>query len=167
MSDLYREILIQRKTPLVNKLLKGLLFGITAICIAAGLLFLPLLLPVGLLLGIVFWFLVIPKLEVEYEYLYVNGSLDIDAIYSRQKRKRVAEYEMSELELLAPTGSHALDSYVNQKSKYRDFSSGDPEAKTYTLVYNKDRERELVKVELDDVVLGDIRRLAPRKVNLL
>ena len=104
---------------------------------------------------------------MEYEYLYVNGELDIDAIYSRQKRKRIASYDMQELELMAPTKSHALDSYVNgQDVKIKDFTSGKPEQKSYTLVFNKEKGRQIIQVEFDDVVVNDIRRISPRKVNL-
>ena len=49
----------------------------------------------------------------------------------------------------------------------KDFTSGDLDAKAYILVMNKENKREMVKVELDDVILNDIRRIAPRKVNLL
>lgn len=168
MSDLYREILIQRKTPFGNKILKGVLIGLTVFLIIAGILLHPIIMLVGVAVGLASWFFAIPKLEVEYEYLYVNGELDIDAIYSKQKRKRIASYDMQELEILAPEKSHALDCYKNQQeTKVKDFTSGDLDAKAYILVMNKENKREMVKVELDDVILNDIRRIAPRKVNLL
>ena len=76
MNDSYKEILIKRNTPVGNKLLKGLLIALAAISIFIGLVFWPLLI-VGAVLVVVCW-LFVPKLEVEYEYLYVNGELDID-----------------------------------------------------------------------------------------
>ncbi len=168
MSDLYREILIQRETPAANKVLKVGLIALVALCAVAGILITPLLLLVAVALGAVLGIFVLPKLEVEYEYLYVNGELDIDAIYSKQKRKRVASYDMQELEILAPSGSHALDSYVNgQGTKIKDFTSGRPQEKSYTLVLSREKGREIVKVELDDIIISDIRRISPRKVNLM
>ncbi|MDO4321545.1 MAG: DUF6106 family protein [Lachnospiraceae bacterium] len=168
MSDLYREILIQRETPVTNKILRVVLMALVALCAVAGVLITPLLLLAAIALGAVLWVFVIPKLEVEYEYLYVNGELDIDAIYSKQKRKRVAGYDMQELEILAPSNSHALDSYLNgQGVKVKDFTSGRPQEKSYTLVLNQEKGREIIKVELDDVIVSDIRRINPRKVNLI
>ena len=38
-------------------------------------------------LGIACYF-VIPKTDLEYEYLFVNGELDIDMIMSKSKRKK-------------------------------------------------------------------------------
>ena len=49
------------------------------------------------------------------KYLYVNGELDIDAIYSKQKRKKMGSYDASELEILAPENSHELDSFKDEK----------------------------------------------------
>lgn len=167
MSDLYREILVKREMPASARILKGALIGLVVLCLLGGIMVTPLLLPVGVVLGVVFWIFVLPKLDVEYEYLYVNGELDIDVIYSRQKRKRIDSYDMQELELMAPTKSHALDSYVNgQGVKIKDFTSGRPDQKSYTLVLNKEKGREIIRVEFDDVVVNDIRRISPRKVNL-
>lgn len=73
MNDSYKEILIKRNTPVGNKILKGLLIALAAISIFIGLVFWPLLI-VGAVLVVVCW-LFVPKLEVEYEYLYVNGEL--------------------------------------------------------------------------------------------
>lgn len=165
MSDMYREILVKRETPASKKILKGLMIAGSVLLIVGGTMIWPLLIS-GLVLAVV-TVVVTPKFDVEYEYLYVNGELDIDAIYSKQKRKRVGTYDMAELEILAPEKSHALDSYMNNKSiKMKDFSSGNPQAKSYILIMNSDSERQSVKVEIDEAIIQDIRRIAPRKVNL-
>lgn len=166
MGDLYREILVPRRTPMVNKVAKVAAIAATAIFLVGGMfLMAPLFLLVGIVLGIGCFFL-LPRLEVEYEYLYVNGELDVDAIYSRQKRKRIGSYDMAELEVLAPEKSHALDPYQSQGVKIKDFTSGDPQVKAYVLVFSKEGKRDIIKAELDDVILNDVRRIAPRKVNL-
>lgn len=168
MGDTYREILIQKEKTSATSLLKGGLIGLNVLVFVAGIILHPLFLLVGIVLAVVLYMLVLPKLDVEYEYLYVNGGLDIDVIYSRQKRKKAASYDVNELEILAPDKSHALDSYQNSKDiKTRDFTSGRADVKSYVLVFIKDKQRELVKLELDDEIVQDIRRLAPRKVNLM
>lgn len=165
MSDMYREILVKRETPVSKKILKGAMIAASALLIIGGVMIWPLLLA-GLVLAVA-TVIITPRFDVEYEYLYVNGELDIDAIYSKQKRKRVGSYDMAELETLAPEKSHALDSYINNKTvKQKDFSSGDPHAKSYILVMNTENERQCIKVEIDEAIVNDIRRIAPRKVNL-
>ena len=79
MNDSYKEILVKRQTPVGMRVLKGALIGLTVLSLVAGLLMWPLLI-VGAILIAVDYF-VVPKFDVEYEYLYVNGELDIDAIY--------------------------------------------------------------------------------------
>jgi hypothetical protein len=167
MGDMYREILVKKERSTGTTVLKGVLIALTVLCIAAGILLMPLFLLIGIVLGVLLYFLILPRMDIEYEYLYVNGELDIDVIYSRQKRKKAATYDMNEMELLAPSNSHALDSFLNEKDiKVRDFTSGKPDARSYTLVMNQPKGRELVKVEIDDPIITDIRRMAPRKVNL-
>ena len=165
MSDMYREILVKKKMSAGSKLLKGFLTVMTVLCLLAGMM-IPILLIGAIVFGLLTFF-VGPKLDVEYEYLYVNGELDIDAIYSRQKRKRAGSYDVAELEILAPAKSHALDSYLNNGAKVKDYTSGEENVKSYIMVYNMEKGREIIKVEIDDAIVNDIRRMAPRKVNLV
>ena len=165
MSDMYREILVKKKMSAGSKLLKGFLTVMTVLCLLAGMM-IPILLIGAIVFGLLVFF-VGPKLDVEYEYLYVNGELDIDAIYSRQKRKRAGSYDVAELEILAPAKSHALDSYLNNGAKVKDYTSGEENVKSYIMVYNMEKGREIIKVEIDEAIVNDIRRMAPRKVNLM
>lgn len=165
MNDVYSEIMVKKPVSIGGKFLKGFLPVMTVICLIGGMMIWPLL--VGAVIFGLLTFFVAPKMDVEYEYLYVNGELDIDAIYSKQKRKRVGSYDVEELEIVAPAKSHALDSYLNNGAKVKDYTSGDEHAKSFIAVYNKDKERAVIKVELDDAILADMRRLAPRKVNLM
>lgn len=165
MSDLYREILVKRITPPSEKILKVVLIAATAACVAGGFVFFPLWIG-AVALGVVCYFK-IPGFDLEYEYLYVNGSLDIDKIMGKQKRKSCASYDIENMEIMAPSNSHALDSFKNNNQiKKKDFTSLDPQVPSYTLIFNRDGGQDLVKLELDDTIVGDIRRIAPRKVQL-
>ena len=160
MSDLYQEILIKKETTAGKKLLKLGIIAALALLVLVSMLLSPFILVIAVILGFVAWMFLIPRLDVEYEYLYVNGELDIDVIYSKQKRKKVASYEV-----IAPANSHALDSYKSEK--VRDFTSGKNAKNEYIAIYNKDGKRDAIKVELNDTILNDMRRMAPRKVNLM
>ena len=115
MSDLYTEVLVKKQQTGKDKAIKGVLIFFTVLFAAAGIMMNPLILLLALVLGIVDY-IFIPKLSVEFEYLYVNGELDIDRIYSQSRRKRAASYELSNMEILAPYQSHQLDSYKNNQS---------------------------------------------------
>ena len=166
MSDLYIELLVKKKKTSTDTLLKVLRIGATVIFVLGGILFNPIILLLAVVMGVVDYFK-LPSLDLEYEYLYVNGELDIDKIMSKQKRKRVGSYDMKKVEIVAPKNSHELDSFKNKKDlKLKDYTSLDPHAKCYILVFNKEKGQEMIKVELDESILNDLRRIAPRKVNL-
>jgi hypothetical protein len=167
MGDSYREILIKKETTSADRLKKTGLIVLIAALLAGGILITPILLLAGVAAAVAAGIWLFPRLDVEYEYLYVNGELDVDVIYSRQKRKKAGSYDMRELEILAPAQSHALDSYMQSGSgKLRDYTSGSQDAQAYILVLNQEKGRAIIKVELDDEIIADIRRMAPRKVNL-
>ena len=166
MSDLYTEVLVKKQQTGKDKVIKGVLIFFTVLFAAAGIMMNPLILLLALVLGIVDY-IFIPKLSVEFEYLYVNGELDIDRIYSQSRRKRAASYELSNMEILAPYQSHQLDSYKkNQSIKRYNYSSGieGQGHKPYAFVISKDNTKQMVIFEPDEVMLKDIRNRAPRKV---
>ena len=166
MSDLYTEEIIKKEKTAKDTLIKVLLIIGTAVAVLS----LMVLGWVSLILIAVFAvadFFVMPTLDLEYEYLYVNGEIDIDKIMSKQKRKRVFSGDTASLELLAPTQSHELDHYKSRTDiKKSDFSSGRKDAKTYTMILKKEQGMEMVIFEPSEVILKDMKRMAPREVHL-
>jgi len=165
MNDLYQEILIKKKSGPLDGLKKAGMIGLTVLALFAGLFIHILFIPVAIGLGILSWF-VINNLDLEYEYLYVNGDLDIDKIMNKQKRKRMASYAIGSLEYLAYATSHELDSYQNgRNTKVYDFTSGEEGRKVVAAVYSREGGYDLVRLELNETILKDIRRIAPRKIS--
>ena len=87
MSELYSEFLVKKESTFKDALIKFGMIGLTVVAVAAGLFLNPLLLIVAIGLGVACYF-IIPKTDLEYEYLFVNGELDIDKIMAKSKRKR-------------------------------------------------------------------------------
>lgn len=166
MSDLYTEVMVPKKMTAKDQAVKFLLIFFTVLFALAGLVMMPILLIGAVILGVVDY-IFIPRLNVEYEYLYVNGELDIDRIFSKSRRKRAVSYELSSMEIMAPWNSHRLDSYRNNRSiKKVDYSSGiEGEGhKPYGFVISNKNQMELVIFEPNEVMLKDIRSKMPRKV---
>ena len=164
MNDGYEEILVKRQPRAVDTVLKILVIAAAVIPVIFGVVFafLPAI-AIGIVLGFVGYYLLLPQLDVEYEYLYVGGDIDIDKIMSKRKRKKVASYDKDNLEILAPTGSDQLASYMKE-GKVLDYTSGDPNVRTWTAVYGSEKESAIVKMELTEEIAQDMRRYAPRKV---
>ena len=144
MSDFYTEQLVKKQSGAKEMAIRAGLIVLTVIAV-----FIVLMFPLGIILPIlavvldVFMF---RRLNVEYEYLFVNGDLDVDKIMSRAKRKRMFSMNVSEMELLAPSDAPELRQYQNAKTL--DFSSGTGQAKLYT----------------NETIIEGFFVLAPRKV---
>ena len=166
MGDLYSELLVKKDKTAKDSLLKYGLTVLTMLAVFAGLIITPLALIIAVALGIACYF-VIPKTDVEYEYLFINGDFDIDMIMSKTKRKKVKSFKLSEADLAAPLDSHRMDYYnSNQKLKVQDFSSGNPEHKRFAIVCRAGAETCKVIIEPDEILAKTMRNTAPSKVFL-
>ncbi len=164
MNDGYEEILVKRGKKPMDALLKGMTISAIVILVALGILFVqPLFMMIGVIFGLLAYYFILPNFDVEYEYLYISGDIDIDKIMARRKRKKVASYTKDNMEIMAPTGSDHLSSYL-QNGKVKDFTSSNPDIKTWTLVYSSEKAQDIVELELTDEIAQDMRRYAPRKV---
>ncbi len=163
MSESYVELLVKKKKTPKDSILKGLMIAGIVILVLIGLV-IPLVLIAAIALGVLAYFKM-PGLDLEFEYLYVNGELDIDKIMSKVKRKRVGSFDISKAEMVAPVKSHELDYYRQSKDmKVVDCSSGEDHANVYGMVIKDEKGMKLVLFEPNQEILDDMRRIAPRKV---
>ena len=108
----------------------------------------------------------IKELNKEYEYAYTNGSLDIDVIMNRSKRKKVFEGVVSEFEIMAHIDDKEhLTMYDRLPSA--DFSSGEVLGNTYVFVttYKGKRKRFIIEPR-EDIIMAMRKDLTPRRMYL-
>ena len=166
MGDLYSELLVKKDKTAKDSLLNYCLIVLTVLAVFAGLIITPLALIIAVALGIACYF-VIPKTDVEYEYLFINGDFDIDMIMSKTKRKKVKSFKLSESDLAAPLDSHRMDYYNgNQNMKVLDFSSGNPEHKRFGVITRLDGNLCKIILEPDESLAQAMKNSAPSKVFL-
>ncbi|MBQ4481697.1 MAG: hypothetical protein II966_00540 [Lachnospiraceae bacterium] len=162
MDDLYVECLVAKKPRASETLIKGVAYGATALFLILGLTSLLFLIGFGVMLFVDF--LLLPKLSVEYEYLYVSKTLQIDSIYSKQKRKKTVEYELDKMEIFAREGAWQLDEYKNMQTVNRDFSSGNEGTDTWIMIVHNGQAIDRVRLEPNEELIKVIKTLYPRKV---
>jgi hypothetical protein len=167
MSDMYRELLVKREPKISDRLFQIGLILLTALA-AAAVVFVTPWASLALIALCIFDYFKFPSFHLEYEYLYVNGELDVDKIMSQKSRKKAASYNIADnMELLAPWDSHDMDYYrKGYQGKVTDFSSGRPDAKVYAMVYAGEKGTEIMLFEPDEIMLKDMQRIAPRKVHV-
>lgn len=161
MSDFYTEQLIKKRTDGKDIAMKILLIVVTVISFFIAF-FLPflILLPVVMIVVDVLLF---RRLDVEYEYIYINGDLDIDKVMHKEKRKHMFSLNVNDLEMLAPEGAFQLQSY--RTGKVYDYTSGDASSQNrYVLVFTKSGETGKLIFEPNKDLVEGFFMLAPRKV---
>ena len=72
--------------------------------------------------------------NIEYEYDYTNGSLEIAKIIDNSKRKKIVNVESAEVKLVAEIGTNESLRFDHVKLKTFDCSAHDSEMKDYILV---------------------------------
>ncbi len=164
IQDAYVEHLVKRKTPpyaIAVKVLLGILFAVA--------LFMALTTYIGILVLLAVCalsYFVLLNLNIEFEYLYIDGQLSIDKILNRNKRKKMLECDKDSLLMLAPLDSYVLKDYEGTGVKVIDCSSGRADAKKYAFIYQSGQQRMKVIIEPNDKLLQCIRNTTPRKVVL-
>lgn len=160
MGDFYTEQLIKKQTGMKDVVIKAVLVAMAIVSVLT-----VFIMPMGLIIPIIVvvavWFL-ITRLNVEYEYLYVNGDLDIDKIMNKSKRKRVFSANVDAMELLAPVDSPRFGQYQN--ARVLNLSSGSPDARLYGLIVSNNGQMIKLIFEPNDTIIEGIFMLAPRKV---
>lgn len=162
MNQLYAEAGVKRKETTKSMLLRtllvmGIVIGVLLVLVGSyiGM--------AGIVLVIVMVFL-FPRLNIEYEYVFVDGQLDFDRITGKAKRKTMLRIDLEQVEIIAPEGSHALDSYNNVSYEKKDFSSGDKSIKPYIIIANKENQKYRVAFEPNEKMLAMIKQKSPRKL---
>ena len=163
MNDSYVECLVARKQNGLYPVAKVILIIILAIGLVLGL-FGTYVFLIPAILSALILFLLLPNMNLEYEYLYINREISIDKIMNKEKRKTVINIELDKMELMCPLNSHELDSYKARKIKITDYSSKDKDAKIFVLVCRMNNEDKLIAIEPNEEMLKAIKSIAPRKV---
>lgn len=163
MNQSYAEAGVKRvdtpKTILLRSLLViGILVGLL-ILLKGGI--------IGILGAVVIVAMVylFPKLSIEYEYVFVDGQLDFDRISGKSKRKTMLRIDFEQVEVMAPEGSHALDSYSQIQCEKKDFSSGRKDRKPYVIMVGVDNKKLKVLFEPSQKMLDTIKQKTPRKLS--
>ena len=98
MNDALYEQLVTRKSRPMDLVIRILCIAALVVVLCGGMLFIgSLAVLVTILLGVLIYYFVFPKLDVEYEYTLLNHDLEIDAIYSKSKRKKLCRYWQSNI----------------------------------------------------------------------
>lgn len=167
MNDTYCEIIVKRKMSSIALLLRFIAIVSTTVVILFGMMVLGIY---GLIAGFFLVWLdivIFRNTDVEYEYQFISGDLDIDLIYGKMKRKKAKRFDMRKIEVMAPLNSDKLSSANNNPNiKVMDYSSGYADRPKYAFVIPLE-EGQTAKVvfEPSETMVNAIKYIAPSKVH--
>ena len=165
MDGLYAEARAKKKVTIKDQLLK---FGVIAgmlVCFSLGFLTMNVFL---LIFGVVFLgltYYLLPRLHVEYEYVFCDGQLDFDKISGGMKRKNMLRIDFENLVVAAPKNSHAPDGYRHEGVMIKDFTSLEKDHTVYGIVITGGERPMLIYFEPNEKMLAAMKQKAPRKIS--
>ena len=163
MNDAFYEQLVARKSRPLDVVIRILIIAALALVLVFSMLLLGFL---GVIITVVLAFLayyfVFPKFNVEYTLL--NHDMEVDAIYSKSKRKKLITFDIQQAEIIAPKGSPRLNSQRPEKTM--DFSSQDANAKAYSIMIQMDQKNTCIIIEPDETMLNHIKSWMGMKLYL-
>lgn len=162
MNLLYAEAGVKRKDTMLTIGLKALM--IIGVLLGLFFMFIGQIFSIIGLVIIVGVFFLYPKLDVEYEYVFVDGQIDFDRITGKAKRKTMLRIDFEQVEIMAPSTSHSLDSFNNMQLEEKNFTSMDKESKHYTIIANVDNKKMKILFEPSEKMLDMIKQKSPRKL---
>lgn len=156
MNDAYYEQLVSRKSRPLDMVLRILTI---LVIVAVAIFGMPFLGFFSIFLAVVLAFLayyfIFPRLDVEYEYILLNHDMEVDAIYSKAKRKKMMTFDIQQAEIVAPKSSPRLHSY--QPVKTYDFSSGQTDAAAYSIMLMIDQKLTCINIEPDEKMMNHMK----------
>ncbi len=160
MGEFYTEQLVKRKQGAKEIMMKIMLVVMVIVALPTIVTF-----TFGLVIFIAvvgFAVFAYTRLDVEFEYLYFNGDLDVDIIYRKMKRKKVFSMNVSDMEILAPIDAMEVKHY--QKLRTFDYSSGSNSGNEYVMILSNNGQKARIIFEPNEKIVEDLYWRAPRKV---
>lgn len=163
MREEFVEVLVKCKKNVGLAILSILLYALCAVTVLGGFAFGSF---IAVLVGGVLGFcgaLAGSKSSVEYEYTYCDKEIDVDVIYSQQKRKRVITLDVSKMEALVCMKADKFGEYKNRQFVTKDFSSKRAENldNAYAMIY----EGNIMYIlEPGERLLNALSYVCPRKI---
>ena len=144
MNDICTEQLIKRKKSKGQWFLEGMVLAATLLSVygVVHCLFFIVLTVILLVMDIYLYL----EFDAEYEYLFVNGELDVDKIIHKSRRRRICTIKLEEIEVLAPFGTGELRQY--QRAKKSDYSSG---RRNDQITFNDIKEFDLDSLQENEI----------------
>jgi hypothetical protein len=125
----------------------------------------PFLFSIPAVVFAIVWYFQAFQSDIEWEYTYFDGDLNMARIKAKRKRKRIAAVSMEDVLTIAPKGDRSTFKYENDSNiSCKKLTSGNPDAKVYNLIVKAEGNITRYEFEPDEEMLNAIMVKYPRQV---
>jgi hypothetical protein len=165
MGDVFKEQIVKKNPSARNTFIKVASVTAVALIFIIGTIYLgqwALYIAVAAGFGA---YVLMGRQNVEYEYIFTNGELDIDIIYNKSRRKRLFTGNVSDFEVMAHVEDVNHIGDFNSATETLDYSSGGVTDNTYAFLAAYKGKRLKIIFEPNDMMMQAIsKNLTPRKL---
>lgn len=112
-------------------------------------------------------YLLIVNTNLEYEYCFTNGAMDVDKIANRRSRKRMTELNVRRIDRMAKPNDPEFQRLMQDQGVKKIYAcSHIHDADTYYVSYENEGKRCLLLFTPNDKIKDGFRRYNPQKVFL-
>ncbi|MDR1001513.1 MAG: hypothetical protein LBL96_12085 [Clostridiales bacterium] len=105
-------------------------------------------------------------LNLEYEYAFTSGELDIDVIYNKSRRKRVFSGLVKDFEVMAHVDDKQYAGEFHGATETKDYGSGKTSPNSYAFLTTYKGSRTKIIIEPNETMLKAFQTvLTPRKLH--
>ncbi len=163
MGEAYHEHLVKRKNTAEGMMLRIFVVLACVSSVIVGMGTNPLVFAISVALAYLVRY-VFHATDVEYEYIYISGEIEISKICGKMKRKTLKTFDIENLEMLAPEGDDELQTFERQEHQVFDYSSLVKENQKYVAFIRKDSNLTKIIFEPSEAIVKEAKMMAPRKV---
>ncbi len=167
MGDVFKEQLVKRQGNTKDTIKKALII-VSAMLISLISLLIPILQSFFLFIvaGLCFGAYYLLSLQnVEFEYIYTNGELDIDIIQNKSKRKRIFNGFVKDFEIMAHLEDKVHEGDFSTATGVCDYSSGVVKPNSYAFLTTYKGKKLKIIIEPNETMLQAFSTvLTPRKL---
>jgi hypothetical protein len=161
--DVLIEQLYKRKKTSLDIAVQALIF-LSTIILAMGFYFIASLLPFGSFVGMLgiiglvyLGYKLFMKYDLEYEYIYLNGEIDIDKIIAKSDRKRIITVKCTDFEKFGIYDANDSQIKNIQVDKSFNFSSNTGAKQYYAVLKHREFKKTLIIFEPEERIIADMK----------
>lgn len=162
--DMFIEKIVKKRKSAVDILLILLIVGGTIVISYLLMLLIPQFSMILIIALFYLAYILISKLNIEYEYALTNGDLDIDMIINQKKRKRLISVNCKDFDIVAKVDSSQYTRDIKECNNIKDYTSRSKNAGVWFISMRKDGQATVILFEPLEKMIESFTVYIPRKV---